>query len=120
MGVNVGQGSADFPPEVAGRATSVSLAAGVPVDRADLLAAWAARFLEGYAGLRDGRSGLVLAAYRERLVTVGLQVRADRIGADPVAGTAVDLTATGALVVQTASGARVEVLAADVHHLRPG
>ena len=61
----------------------------------------------------------MLAAYRERLVTVGLQVRADRIGADPVVGTAVDLTATGALVVQTASGARVEVLAADVHHLRP-
>ena len=120
MGVNVGQGSADFPPEVADRATSVSLAAGAPVDRADLLAAWAARFLEGYAGLRHGRSGPVLAAYRERLVTVGLQVRADRIGADPVAGTAVDLTATGALVVQTASGARVEVLAADVHHLRPG
>jgi BirA family biotin operon repressor/biotin-[acetyl-CoA-carboxylase] ligase len=120
MGVNVGQGSADFPPEVADRATSVSLAAGAPVDRADLLDAWAGRFLEGYASLRDGRPGPVLAAYRERLVTVGRQVRADRVGADPVVGTAVDLTATGALVVQTPTGARVEVLAGDVHHLRPG
>jgi biotin-(acetyl-CoA carboxylase) ligase len=62
----------------------------------------------------------VLAAYRERLVTVGRRVRADRIGADPVVGTAVDLTPTGGLVVQTASGARVEVLAGDVQHLRPG
>jgi BirA family transcriptional regulator, biotin operon repressor / biotin---[acetyl-CoA-carboxylase] ligase len=120
MGVNVGQGPADFPPEVADRATSVSLAAGAPVDRADLLAAWAGRFLEGYASLRDGRPGPVLAAYRERLVTVGRQVRADRVGAGPVVGTAVDLTPTGALVVQTPSGARVEVLAGDVHHLRPG
>ena len=34
MGVNVAQGGGDFPPEVAGRATSVSLAAGAPVDRA--------------------------------------------------------------------------------------
>jgi biotin-(acetyl-CoA carboxylase) ligase len=51
-------------------------------------------------------------------VTIGRQVRADRIGADPVVGTAVDLTPTGGLVVQTASGARVEVLAGDVHHLR--
>jgi hypothetical protein len=35
-----------------------------------------------------------------------------------VVGTAVDLTPTGGLVVQTASGGRVEVLAGDVHHLR--
>ena len=61
----------------------------------------------------------MLAAYRQRLVTVGRQVRADRIGAAPVVGTAVDLTPAGALVVQTASGARVEVTAGDVHHLRP-
>src|SRR6186997_3342743 len=33
MGVNVGQGAGDFPPEVAERATSVGLAAGAPVDR---------------------------------------------------------------------------------------
>jgi BirA family transcriptional regulator, biotin operon repressor / biotin---[acetyl-CoA-carboxylase] ligase len=119
MGVNVAQGAADFPPEVAGRATSVALAAGAPVDRAELLAAWAGRFLAGYADLTAGRPGPVLAAYRSRLVTVGRRVRADRIGADPVVGTAVDLTPTGALVVHTDAGSRVEVLAADVHHLRP-
>jgi BirA family transcriptional regulator, biotin operon repressor / biotin---[acetyl-CoA-carboxylase] ligase len=120
MGVNVAQAAADFPPEVAEGATSVSLAAGAPVDRAALLAAWAGRFLDGYASLAAGEPGPVLAAYRRRLVTVGRPVRADRIGADPVVGTAVDLTPTGALVVQTASGARVEVLAADVQHLRGG
>jgi BirA family biotin operon repressor/biotin-[acetyl-CoA-carboxylase] ligase len=119
MGVNVAQTAADLPPEAAGRATSVSLAAGGPVDRAELLAAWAGRFLAGYQILSAGRPGPVLAAYRRRLATVGQRVRADRIGADPVVGTAVDLTPTGGLVVQTATGARVEVLAADVHHLRP-
>jgi len=118
MGVNVNQRAGDFPAEVAGRATSVSQAAGAPVDRGRLLAAWARRFLDGYAELCAGRPGPVLAAYRERLVTVGRQVRADRIGAAPVEGTAVDLTTAGALVIQTASGARVEVLAGDVHHLR--
>jgi biotin-(acetyl-CoA carboxylase) ligase len=61
-----------------------------------------------------------LAAYRRRLVTIGQRVRADRIDADPLVGTAVDLTPTGALVVQTPSGAPVEVVAADVEHLRPG
>jgi BirA family transcriptional regulator, biotin operon repressor / biotin---[acetyl-CoA-carboxylase] ligase len=120
MGVNVTQGAGDLPPGVAGRATSVALAAGAPVDRGELLAAWAGRFLDGYQDLCAGRPGRVLAAYRQRLVTVGRRVRADRVGADPVVGTAVDLTATGGLVVQTSSGARVEVLAGDVHHLRPG
>src|SRR5918993_1012336 len=102
MGVNVGQGAGDFPAEMAGRATSVSLAAGAPVDRGELLAAWAGRFRDGYAELCAGRPGPVLAAYRERLVTVGRQVRADRIGAGPVVGTAVDLTPAGHGVVEAA------------------
>jgi BirA family biotin operon repressor/biotin-[acetyl-CoA-carboxylase] ligase len=120
MGVNVGQTAGDFPPEVAGRATSLSLAAGAPVDRGELLAAWAGRFLDGYAELCAGRPGPVLAGYRRRLHTVGRRVRADRLGADPLVGTAVDLTPTGGLVVQTDSGSRVELLAGDVEHLRPG
>jgi BirA family transcriptional regulator, biotin operon repressor / biotin---[acetyl-CoA-carboxylase] ligase len=119
MGVNVAQRREDLPPELADRATSVALALGAPVDRAELLAAWAERFVDGYRHLAAGEPGPVLAAYRRRLVTLGRRVRADRVGAEPVVGTAVDLTATGALVVQTDAGARVDVLAADVHHLRP-
>jgi BirA family biotin operon repressor/biotin-[acetyl-CoA-carboxylase] ligase len=119
MGVNVTQRREDLPPELADRATSVALALGAPVDRADLLAAWAERFVDGYRQLAAGEPGPMLAAYRRRLVTLGRRVRADRVGAEPVVGTAVDLTATGGLVVQTDTGARVDVLAADVHHLRP-
>jgi BirA family biotin operon repressor/biotin-[acetyl-CoA-carboxylase] ligase len=119
MGVNVAQRREDFPPELAGRATSLVLALQAPVDRAALLGAWAERFLEGYRQLAAGEPGPTLAAYRRRLVTLGRRVRAERVGAEPVVGTAVDLTATGGLVVQTASGARVAVLAGDVHHLRP-
>jgi BirA family biotin operon repressor/biotin-[acetyl-CoA-carboxylase] ligase len=119
MGVNVGQAAADFPPEVAARATSVSLAAGAPVPRAGLLAAWADRFLDRYRDLGAGRPGPLLAAYRSRLVTVGRRVRAERVAEDPVVGTAVDLTPAGGLVVRTDAGARVEILAGDVHHLRP-
>jgi len=118
MGVNVAQRREDLPPELADRATSVAMALRTPVDRAELLAVWAERFLDGYRQLAAGEPGPVLAAYRRRLVTLGRRVRADRVGAEPVVGTAVDLTATGGLVVQTDAGARVDVLAADVHHLR--
>jgi BirA family transcriptional regulator, biotin operon repressor / biotin---[acetyl-CoA-carboxylase] ligase len=119
MGVNVAQRREDFPPELADRATSLALALQAPVDRAALLGAWAERFVDGYRQLAAGEPGPTLAAYRRRLVTLGRRVRAERVGAEPVVGTAVDLTATGGLVVQTDSGARVEVLAADVHHLLP-
>jgi BirA family transcriptional regulator, biotin operon repressor / biotin---[acetyl-CoA-carboxylase] ligase len=119
MGVNVTQRREDLPPELTDRATSVALAVGAPVDRAALLAAWGGRFVDGYRHLAAGEPGPVLAAYRRRLVTLGRRVRAERVGAEPVVGAAVDLTATGGLVVQTDAGARVEVLAADVHHLRP-
>src|SRR6266511_3526557 len=119
MGVNVTQQATDLPAEVAARATSVAMAAGGPVDRGELLGAWAERFLDGYRGLTAGEPGPLLAAYRERLVTLGRRVRAERVGAEPVVGTAVDLTGTGGLVIQTDAGARVELLAGDVHHPRP-
>ena len=119
MGVNVTQEAGDLPAEVADRATSVAIAAGGPVNRAGLLAAWAERFLAGYQRLTAGEPGPLLAAYRERLVTLGRRVRADRVGAEPLVGTAVDLTGTGGLVIRTDAGAGVELLAGDVRHLRP-
>jgi BirA family biotin operon repressor/biotin-[acetyl-CoA-carboxylase] ligase len=119
MGVNVGQRPEDFPAELADRATGLAMALQAPVDRAGLLGAWGERFVDGYRQLAAGEPGPILAAYRRRLVTLGRRVRAERVGAEPVVGTAVDLTATGGLVVQTPAGARVDVLAADVHHLRP-
>ena len=118
MGVNVGQQAADFPPELAGRATSLALAAGAPVDRVAVLRAWGPRFLQGYGRLVTGDVEGVLSDYRERLGTLGRRVRVQRLGAPAVVGTAVDLTGTGALVVRTDRGERVVVTAADVEHLR--
>jgi BirA family biotin operon repressor/biotin-[acetyl-CoA-carboxylase] ligase len=118
MGANVNQSLDDFPPEVAERATSVALATGTGVDRAELLGAWGERFEAGYRQLAAGMTGPVLAAYRDRLETLGRQVRADRLAGGPVVGTAVDLSAAGNLVVLTGSGARVEIATADVRHLR--
>lgn len=118
MGANVNQSLEDFPPEVAELATSVALATGARVDRAELLGAWGARFEAGYRQLAAGATQPLLAAYRDRLETLGRQVRADRVAGGPLVGTAVDLSAGGNLVVLTGTGARVEVATADVRHLR--
>ncbi|HEV8653526.1 MAG TPA: biotin--[acetyl-CoA-carboxylase] ligase [Actinomycetes bacterium] len=120
MGVNVGQGPDGFPPELAGQATSVALAAGAPVDRAALLRAWAGPFLARYAALAAGDTARVLADYHDRLDTLGREVRADLLGGGPVTGTAVALGPSGSLVVRTPAGRRVEVAAGDVQHLRAG
>jgi BirA family biotin operon repressor/biotin-[acetyl-CoA-carboxylase] ligase len=116
MGVNVGE-AMDFPAELAGRATSVGLAAGRRVDRAELLGAWGRRFMAGYGDLGAGPTTPLLLAYRDRLETLGRRVRAERLSGDPVVGTAVDLTASGNLVILTDIGARVEIATADVEHV---
>ncbi|HVD16116.1 MAG TPA: biotin--[acetyl-CoA-carboxylase] ligase [Actinomycetota bacterium] len=120
LGVNVGQGPGDFPPELAGRATSLSLAAGGAVDRVALLAGWAERFAAGYRALAAGAAGPTLAAYQARLGTLGRQVRADLLGGDPVTGVAVGLGANGGLLIRTPAGGEVELASGDVEHLRAG
>jgi BirA family biotin operon repressor/biotin-[acetyl-CoA-carboxylase] ligase len=124
MGVNVTQGRADFPAQVAGRATSLALAAAAvglpPADRIELLGRWGERFVATYRLLGAGRGDAVLAAYRARLDTLGRRVRADRLHGGPLSGVAVDLAEGGALVIRVDSGELVTVAAADVEHLRPG
>jgi BirA family transcriptional regulator, biotin operon repressor / biotin---[acetyl-CoA-carboxylase] ligase len=117
-GVNVGQGAGDFPAELAGRATSLSLAAGVAVDRVALLGAWAERFAAGYRSLAAGEVGPTLDAYRERLDTLGREVRVELLGGEAVAGVAVGLGPDGGLLVRTPAGEEVEIPSGDVQHLR--
>jgi BirA family biotin operon repressor/biotin-[acetyl-CoA-carboxylase] ligase len=118
MGVNVNQTAGELPPELAGQVTSLALAAGRQVDRAELLGAWGERFVAGYRDLGEGMTAPLLRAYTDRLETLGRRVRAERLNGGPVLGTAVDLTGGGSLVILTDSGARVEVPTADVEHVR--
>jgi BirA family transcriptional regulator, biotin operon repressor / biotin---[acetyl-CoA-carboxylase] ligase len=117
MGVNVGQRAGDFPAELAARATSLRLAAGREVDRVALLGAWGERFAGGYRALAAGEVDQTLAAYLERLDTLGRQVRAELLGGEAVEGVAVGVGPGGALTVRTAAGAEVAVASGDVEHV---
>ncbi|MBC3185919.1 biotin--[acetyl-CoA-carboxylase] ligase [Corynebacterium sp. zg-331] len=61
-------------------------------------------------------SPALLRDYRARCATLGAEVRVER-WADSIEGTAVDVSATGALIVETDRG-RQEFSAGDVTHLR--
>jgi BirA family transcriptional regulator, biotin operon repressor / biotin---[acetyl-CoA-carboxylase] ligase len=118
MGVNVGQTAGDFPPELRERVTSLSLAAGRPMSRAELLAAWAPAFADRYGSLATGAGG-VLGAWRRHLATLGGEVRVERLADRPVVGRAIDVGEGGELLVRQPDGAEVLVAAGDVEHLRP-
>jgi BirA family biotin operon repressor/biotin-[acetyl-CoA-carboxylase] ligase len=109
----------ELPAELQGIATALNHAAGVEVDREDLLIA----LLRGVARWRhrldsdEGRHELV-DRYRELCATIGARVRVD-LREESFVGTALDVSAEGHLHVQPdgETGAR-EVVAGDVVHVR--
>lgn len=108
IGVGVNLGQREFRPELAGRATSVALETGHPVDRDTMLAA----LLEEFDAWRARLEGEGFAPVRERWKslsdTIGRQVTVDG-----VSGTATDLDADGALLIDAGGGVR-RVIAGEI------
>ncbi|AEH37114.1 biotin--[acetyl-CoA-carboxylase] ligase [Halopiger xanaduensis] len=75
------------------------------------------RLLEEFDALRSDLEAVV-PAWRDLALTLGQRVRVDR-PAGEVVGDAVDITETGALVLETDDGERATVSAGDCEHLRP-
>jgi BirA family biotin operon repressor/biotin-[acetyl-CoA-carboxylase] ligase len=120
LGLNV-DWPEDLPAELADIAVSLNQVVGHVVDRADLLLRLLQRLEHWYGLLVDGGAHgapALLVRYRELSATIGRSVRADLPGG-PVEGEAIDVTDGGHLVVRTAAGTDVEVMAGDVIHLRP-
>jgi BirA family biotin operon repressor/biotin-[acetyl-CoA-carboxylase] ligase len=112
IGVNLNSGPGDFPAELRGQATSLSIERGQPVPRALFAAAllseleqWLDRHAaEGFGPIRE--------AWRERSVTLGREVRVDAEGGE-ISGVAEDIDASGALLVRGKSGL-ARVVSGDV------
>jgi BirA family biotin operon repressor/biotin-[acetyl-CoA-carboxylase] ligase len=112
VGVNVGQRAEDFPPELRERATSLALA-GHALAREDVAAVFLNAFEPQWAEHAEGDRSLALNAWRSRARFWGQEVVVRAPGGD-VRGIAADLDLDGALVVETASGSRVRVVAGDI------
>ncbi len=103
--------------DLTGRATSLAALAERPVPRDRLLAALLAALEPRVAALAGAAGrGELAAELRDACTTLGNRVRVD-LADGPVEGTAIDLTPSGQLVVETAAGRQV-VSAGDVTHLR--
>ncbi len=111
VAVGVGHNADVDPADLPEGATSLRELTGGPVDRRRLAQA----LLESFDALRRDPDA-VLPAWRARASTPGRRVRVEtRDGA--VEGTATDIEATGALLVETGSGLR-RVTVGDCRHLR--
>jgi BirA family biotin operon repressor/biotin-[acetyl-CoA-carboxylase] ligase len=112
IGVNLNSGPDDFPAELREVVTSLSVERGQPVPRA-LFAAALLSELEQWLDLHAAEGfGPIRAAWRERSVTLGREVRADGENGE-IAGVAEDIDDSGALLVR-APGGLVRVVAGDV------
>jgi BirA family biotin operon repressor/biotin-[acetyl-CoA-carboxylase] ligase len=118
--VGIGINIASSPPDVP-TATHLVAAAGRPVDRRALLDLLLAR-LAGWLAQTPADAVLappsLVAAWRERLITLGQPVQVAAID-ETDAALALDVDADGALLVRRDDGALARVLAADVSLSHP-
>lgn len=116
IGVNLNTDAADFPPDVAELATSVSLNRSSPVHRALFTAALLAKIEQWLDTWTEEGFEPVRASWRAMASTLGQEVlvRADN---KELRGFAEDIDSTGALLLRV--GERIErVLSGDVEQVR--
>lgn len=115
VGVNVNIGLTDFPPELQKSATSLRIALGRPVDRANLLIELFNQLVEQYRLVDD--KALLIQAVRQHCQTLGRRVRV-QTARQEFEGWAEDLQEDGALLIRMGDGNQRRILVGDVTHLR--
>jgi BirA family biotin operon repressor/biotin-[acetyl-CoA-carboxylase] ligase len=114
LGLNVSTRAEELPVS---NATSLALAGAETIDRQPVLVAVLRALAVRLAAWESGLDPV--EDYRAACATLGRPVRVERVGAEALLGTAVDVDATGRLVVVSdPDGQRVAVSAGDVMHLR--
>jgi BirA family biotin operon repressor/biotin-[acetyl-CoA-carboxylase] ligase len=102
-----------FPPELAGTATSLTLAAGKAFSRVDLLKAWLEEFEALYGRFLNQGFPEILEEWKAAAVTLGTAVTV-RQGPREISGQALDVAPDGALLLRTASGETVRVTSGEI------
>ena len=112
IGINCLQDAEDFPPEIAGLATSLSLAAGRKI-QPEILAAAMMESLWEMSGLLFSEKVQIMARYKANCITLGKDIQVLRAG-EIRPGKAVDLDEDGGLLVEFPDGSRETVASGEV------
>ena len=111
LGLNVN--NPDFPPELAGQATSLLKAEGRRFSRLSILQAWLEEFEALYMRFLAHGFPEILEEWKQHSVTLGKYV-AVRQGPRQVEGLAMEVSADGSLVLETARGEEVKVTSGEI------
>lgn len=105
IGINVAQTAADFPPEVAPRATSIYQATGKLIDRLRIVAALVTELdvLKNSGGAGAGGNEAWLAEWKSRCGMLATRLRA-RTSGDLVTGVVLDVDPLRGLVIREDDG----------------
>ncbi len=113
IGVDVNQEAGDFPPELRAVATSLKLAVGEKISRAELATAILQELDADYARIAAGEFAVVADEWEAACITIGKNVTV-QVGDRKFAGHAEALDDDGALLIRTEHGHLERVTGGDV------
>jgi len=117
FGINVNNGSADFPKDIRENASSLLLELGEPVDRSKLVIGIFSELERLYHSFQRENFPVILEQWRHYSSTLGQRVRIWQRDKS-TEGVAVGLTKDGGLLLKLEGGQQIVVHAGDVEHLR--
>lgn len=115
IGVNLNMEEKDFPKEIQATATSLRMEIGGPISRKEFLQSLLMELEAWYTIFIKQGGQIILNAWRERAQIKGRYVRVSSFG-ENLFGRAVDIDSDGALILETAEGSQIRVLAGDLEY----
>ncbi len=113
IGINVRFAADDVPEELKDKIEWLERVVGRPVDSNMIVMELAHRLEEAYQDLLSGRTDAILSAWKNYSVTIGQDIES-KSGGQTIRGRAVDITASGALIVALENGGTVELHAGEI------
>ncbi|MFZ7103097.1 MAG: biotin--[acetyl-CoA-carboxylase] ligase [Peptococcaceae bacterium] len=113
IGVNANQNPADFPAEFREKATSLKSVLGREIPRVKVLQGMLEEIESTYQEYLRGDFSTVIKEWKANSLTIGQEVEVI-MGAEKIAGNAVDVDHDGCLIVRDAGGELHRIIAGDV------
>jgi BirA family biotin operon repressor/biotin-[acetyl-CoA-carboxylase] ligase len=113
VGINVRMNQADLPEELAPRIDWLERIVGKPVDPNLVVLELATKLEAAYLLLQQGRDAEILDRWRKYSVTLGQNIEA-QVSGKPIRGRAIDIARSGALILESASGEKFELVAGEI------
>ncbi len=113
IGININTRRVEFPPELQEIATSLAIAGGQNISRANLMQAVLTHLGKWYELFKKGAFQPILDAWRKRCIIIGAHVGI-LSGEKELEGTVVDVDETGALLLRDQAGEIQRILSGEV------